>query len=189
MTKPRSAGNTTRPLTTPLFIRNNSMATPNSTLDQATLKSQFDYDQITGLFTRLYSIHGNPLRRQITDANCNGYIVFEICGRKEYAHRMAWLWVHGVQPCVIDHINGIKTDNRICNLRDVVPQVNLQNRKNFRRNPMSALQGVSPSLKKWTARISVDRKTIHLGSFETKDEAHAAYISAKIRLHAGCATW
>lgn len=163
------------------------MAKANSTLSQSTLMRLFEYNAATGIFTRLHSIHGNPLRKEITEANSNGYIAMVICGRKEYAHRMAWLWVYGIHPSgVIDHINGIKTDNRIENIRDVTQQANLQNRKKIRLNSKSEFRGVRPSLKKWSARITVSGKEHHIGSFDTREDAYAAYLSAKRLMHDGC---
>lgn len=58
-----------------------------------------------------------------------GYIALTFLGFKVTAHRLAWLMHHGVWPTHgIDHINRIKTDNRICNLRDVPQAENLKNR-------------------------------------------------------------
>lgn len=163
------------------------MAIANSTLTVSELKRHVEYDATTGIFTRLNTIHGNPCRKQLTKPQRIGYIVFEVCGRKEYAHRMAWLWVYGVQPSNgIDHINGVKTDNRIQNLRDVPQQINMQNRSKVNLNRTSNLRGVRPSLNRWSARITVNRKEIHIGNFDTKEQAHAAYIATKRLLHIGC---
>ena len=162
------------------------MAKANSTLTKESLAKFFEYDEKTGIFTRLHTIHGNSFRKQITIANSNGYIVFEVCGRKEYAHRMAWLWCSGIQPIYnIDHINGIKTDNRICNLRDVPQKINRHNIHKTNPNKISGICGVRPSLKRWSARIFASGKEIHLGNFPTKEAAYAVYILAKKKMHEG----
>ena len=85
-----------------------------------------------------------------------------------------------------DHINGIKTDNRIANLRSVSMTVNLQNMRKANRDSLSGLLGAHKKRSHWESRIRVDRKQIHLGIFETPEEAHAAYLAAKRLHHSGC---
>ena len=116
-----------------------------------------------------------------------GYIVVGVRSHDYAAHRLAWLYVHGVWPVhEIDHINGVKSDNRICNLRDVPKAINSQNKRTTSKN-ISGLRGVSPSYKGWQARIVVDGASKYLGKFPTKEAAHAAYIDEKRRMHEGCA--
>jgi hypothetical protein len=104
----------------------------------------------------------------------------------------AWLYVHGEWPKhTIDHINGIRSDNRIENLRDVPTRTNLENTRSQSRKNETGFMGVSRNktsvrADSWVAAITVNRKTIHLGVYETPEQAHAAYIQAKRRLHEGC---
>jgi hypothetical protein len=89
----------------------------------------------------------------------------------------------------IDHINGNKADNRICNLRDVDRSTNQQNAKKAQSNNKSAgLLGVSlhKSRNKFRAQITYDKKRHHIGYFDTAELAYAAYLSEKRRRHAGC---
>jgi len=117
-----------------------------------------------------------------------------IDGKIYLAHRLAWLYVHGVMPKKnIDHINGVKTDNRIENLRDVAQSVNLQNLQRARKNRKSSrLLGVSHSnrgtclARPYRARIVVDGRELSLGTFATEQEAHQAYLAAKRIHHEGC---
>lgn len=99
---------------------------------------------------------------------------------------MAWLYVYGEWPDFeIDHINGDAHDNRICNLRRATHQQNMANSK-VRAHNASGLKGVQRHTlsRKWRARIQVSGRTIHIGLFDTKEEAHEAYMRAA-RFHFG----
>lgn len=116
-----------------------------------------------------------------------GYRVIRLYGKKYYAHRLAWLLHSGDWPKGdVDHINGVPSDNRICNLRDVSHSENLQNQlRSPTSNKTSGLLGVSLSgkEKRWIAQIKINGKSIRLGSFLCKFEAHDAYVKAKRNLH------
>ena len=88
----------------------------------------------------------------------------------------------------IDHINGIRDDNRIENLRDVSQKINLQNKRNPNANSTSKFLGVCwhKSRNKWQSQIAVNGKDKYLGLFETAELAHEAYLIAKRELHEGC---
>ena len=84
--------------------------------------------------------------------------------------------MHGEWPRhEIDHINGDPSDNRICNLRDVTHKVNGLNQKIPAHNK-SGIIGVSwhNSTKKWAATITVSKKQLHLGVFDTIEQARDA---------------
>lgn len=118
----------------------------------------------------------------------NGYIMLLIDGSKYLAHRLAWLHATGTWPTgQVDHLNGDKRDNRIANLRDVPHQVNSQNVRAARRTSKTGVLGVSwdSEKKRFVAGITVDGKRLPLGRFNTTEAAHAAYIAAKRRHHAG----
>lgn len=111
--------------------------------------------------------------------------------QKFMVHRMAWSMVHGEIPegMQVDHINGNRHDNRICNLRLVTHTENCENKRGaLSNNKSSGLLGVSWSkvMNGWQAYIKVNRKKIPLGYFQDKYEAHQAYLEAKRRLHPGC---
>ena len=115
------------------------------------LKANVSYNPATGIFTR---VKNHPKRKYIAGSvtgvpRPDGYVQVMIEGKIFLAHRLAWLYVHGVMPeHYVDHINGVKNDNRIENLRDVKQGVNLQNQKRAKRNRVSSdLLGVSFSNK------------------------------------------
>lgn len=122
-------------------------------------------------------------------ASGNGY--WRICfnGKGHLAHRLAWLWMTGSWPTgTIDHIDGDRSNNRWANLRDVSNRVNSQNLRGPRSDSSSGLIGAQKWKRpdKWTSKIRVNGKRVHLGVFTTKEEAHAAYINAKRIYHEGC---
>src|SRR5574337_1669011 len=115
-----------------------------------------------------------------------GYVQIRVDGVKHYAHRLAWLYIHGSVPVgVIDHKNGVRSDNAISNLRVVTKEHNQQNRRLPQSNNSLGTLGVCRSAGSFKAQISIAGSTKYLGSFQTEDEAHEAYLLAKRRNHAG----
>ena len=109
----------------------------------------------------------------------NGYKAGNIKGSRFYAHRIIWKIVYGADPEFIDHINGVRTDNRIENLRSVTKA---ENGRNCRPSPKASFpMGVRPSVTagKWCASISVGNKSVHLGTFPGLDAAVAARKAAE----------
>jgi hypothetical protein len=144
------------------------------------------YNPITGIFTWAIS---RPRINIGQIAGCvhknKKYRYIEIDGKSYAAHRLAWFYVYKEFPKEqIDHINRIKDDNRIENLREAT---NAQNRANSKTNNKHEMKGVSyhPWIKNnpWEAKIRVNKKDIYLGCFPTKEAAHNAYIIAAKRYH------
>lgn len=110
----------------------------------------------------------------------NGYRQGMIKRKMVRAHRVAWAIHHGEWPeADIDHINGVRSDNRLVNLRSVPRKVNAQNQK-VRINSKSGVLGVSRYRNKWRAYISVEGKPIHLGIFSNKNDAISARQEAQL---------
>ena len=165
------------------------MATLNLTL--ARLRELFHYDPDTGVFTRKTNSGRGLAGRTAGIAHNQGYFCLCANGKKYLAHRLAWLYVTGEWPVNdIDHINGIRADNRFANLRDVTRSVNLQNRRSPKNTARSRLLGVTFAKHKlnnpWVAQICFKGKTKRLGYFATEELAHAAYLKKKREVHDGC---
>lgn len=152
-------------------------------LTQERLFEALHYDCDTGLMT------SKSRGRKGLMAGCInglGYRVIRIDKTLYAAHRLAWLYQHGCWPLgVIDHINGIRHDNRLANLRDIPKPQNHQNMKAAKKNSGTGLLGVSFSKRRrhFIAQITVDGKGLYLGAYATAELAHEAYLSAKRSHH------
>lgn len=116
--------------------------------------------------------------------NVAGYVTIRIDGKAYYAHRLAMLYVEGVLPEKhVDHINGLRDDNRYVNLRHADSGINNKNRAEDSRNT-SGTTGVywSKSNDKWKAQITSDGKESWLGYFEDKEMAIKARKDAEREL-------
>lgn len=158
-------------------------------LTQEALHAVLAYNAETGLFHYRKKRGRHRVGDLAGGLSHDGYWRIRI-NRKEYrAHRLAWFYVHGSWPTgEIDHRYGLRTDNRIDQLRDTTSTVNRQNlRKPTARNT-SGFLGVSwnKKFKKFEARIRVSGKGLFLGRFDDPAEAHQAYVKAKREHHAGC---
>ena len=118
-----------------------------------------------------------------------GYVLISIKKKGYRAHRLAWFYTKKEWPkLLIDHINGIKSDNRIANLRDVSNTENLQNRSRPSKNNKSGELGVCVDARRkgFRADIRINGKLKFLGTFLSIDDARNAYVAAKRELHEGC---
>lgn len=147
------------------------------------LRELVHYDPDTGIFTRKTDRGGFAVGSEMGCVSHRGYSKICIDKRRYYAHRLAWLYMHGETPKVVDHINGNTSDNRLTNLRNVDQAGNLQNMKRMNRTNTSGFTGVTRKRKRWTAQLSLNEKHVSLGVYETKEEAYAAYVEAKRILH------
>ena len=156
-------------------------------MTQDELKQILSYCPITGHFTWL-SPRAN--RVKIGDrAGCinklDGYRQLVVNSKKYKEHRLVWFYVYGIFPTnTIDHINGIRDDNRLVNLREATLQQQNQN-LTIRNDNSSGFTGVywSKAASKWQAYIDIDGKRHHLGLFENKQDAYESRIKKKKELH------
>jgi len=147
----------------------------------------FSYDKETGIVTRKISVQNKVKAGDtITSDDGAGYLQVKIQGRKYRLHRLIWLMVTGYLPEKhIDHINGIKNDNRLCNLRECSSSENSFNRgKN--KNNKTGYKGVSMcknNVNPFRAQICKNGVVVRLGEFKTPELAHEAYKCASKKLH------
>jgi len=157
-------------------------------LTQKRLKELLDYYPDIGEFFWLVDRKGTRAGN-IAGFNKGGYTQIGIEGSIFYAHRLAWLYVYGYFPeNGIDHINRNKSDNRICNLREVSRSCNLRNTGN-KKNNTSSIKGVSwhKPTKRWHSQIGLNRKVYNLGYYHSFDEAVYVRLAAEQCLNwSGC---
>jgi len=116
---------------------------------------------------------------------CIGYVQIGIGGALYYAHRLAWLYMYGSWPAHgIDHADGIRSNNRIGNLRCATQSENNQNQCMSTANT-SGFTGVSwhKQRGKWNAAIKINNKKKSLGLYCNIIDAANAYKNAKALLH------
>lgn len=152
--------------------------------DALQLRALLAYDPSTGELT--WRANGRPACFLVRG---KGYLCIRVLGKKRNAHRVIWCYLHGDWPAgEIDHVNGVKDDNRADNLRDVPRSVNSQNQKRAHSRSTTGLLGVSADVSRWQFRATIfhDGKKRFLGRFPTAEAAHARYIEEKRRVHPGC---
>lgn len=152
------------------------------------LRAVVDYDRETGQFTWMERTSIRIVVGKIAGTlRPNGYVMVGIDGTQYRAHRLAWFYVHGEWPAGdIDHMNGSRADNRLANLRIVTNAVNGQNRQTAQRDNKLGFLGVFKCKKRYQAQVKLNGKITHVGTFDTPEQAHAAYLVAKRKLHEGC---
>jgi hypothetical protein len=157
------------------------------------MKELLDYDPSTGALT--WKPRGIEMFKSEHDCrawntrfagkpfgskDANGYIRGGIRPKSYLAHHLAWYLAHGRWPAEIDHINGVRDDNRLCNLREVTRAENNKNRKR-RSNNTSGVAGVSfvARLGKWRAYITGNGRQVPLGCYSDLNDAIAARKAAE----------
>lgn len=156
-------------------------------LTQKRLLQLLDFDQETGTFT-----WKAPTSRRVRAgdvAGCkhkrDGRIYIGIDGRLYKAHRLAWLYVHGVwPPSGIDHKDGDPSHNWMSNLRPADQAANMQNLRKPHSDNRSGFLGVQQRCNgRFSANISCRGARTYLGTFATAEAAHQAYLTAKRAIH------
>lgn len=163
-------------------------------ITQDELKTDLEYDADKGVFLWRYRAqdrfarfapfmrwNGQYAGKVAGTIDDKGYVLINI-NRKQYlAHRLIWLYLYGAFPeNNIDHINGIRHDNRLVNLRECTQMGNRQNLRIAKVNNSTGYLGVSKT-NYGKFKASIDH--IHLGVFDTAEQAHECYLKFKREFH------
>ena len=132
-----------------------------------------DYNAETGIFIRRSN------GKIVGSINAAGYLTCCIKKKHFYLHRLAWIYVHGNVPPFIDHINGIKGDNRIQNLRPVTKSQNGMNRSGTYAKSGYRWVYYQSNTSKWRVKVS----HLNVGYFDSKQEAALAAKEAAKSLY------
>jgi hypothetical protein len=148
------------------------------------LRKRLSYDPETGIFrwrivpslrVKVGGIAGSLVK--------SGHVRIRLKGYPYYAHRLVWLYVHGVWPSAeIDHINCDPADNRLKNLREATRAENARNRSMSKANT-SGYKGIVACKDKFQVTIKADGKTRYLGRYPSLLAAEVAYGQAAALLH------
>lgn len=152
------------------------------------LLENFQYNPVTGYVFRLKKIKGFDGKEMVGDkkvlsgVNSKGYMIAKILGHAYPLHQIAWYMHYSsmpLRPMEIDHVNRIKTDNRICNLRAVSKRINNKN-KNFK--PKYGELGITwrKDVKRFVVKRRVNNKTVHAGFFEKHELKQARQAARKL---------
>jgi hypothetical protein len=144
-------------------------------ITQEKLNKVFNYAPDTGILTyktRTKNFNPGDIASHIVDS---GYHTTRINGIDYFTHRIIYLYMTGKWPHITDHINHDRADNRWKNLREVSDRENTLN-TSLSKNSSTGINGVAlhKPTGKYRAYINIQRKQIHLGLFNTIEEAQAA---------------
>jgi len=154
----------------------------NVELTKELLDERYVFNLETGIVTnRISTAQRTKVGEEAGSWNQEGYRQIGINGRLYGTSRLVWFYAKGEWPIFIDHINHIRTDNRLINLRSVSHAENNKNQSK-RSDNTSGVTGVCwhKKHKKWCAQIRVNGKQIYLGSFTDLADAVTARAAAKV---------
>lgn len=162
------------------------MRTQKFTADE--LRQLLHYDPQTGVFTRISSKRGDRVGEIAGTLRPDGYLTISVHNVQHRAQRLAWLYMTGMWPRhQIDHKDGNRSSNKWSNLRDATARQNRANMKGHGKLPkgVSFIPGrYGRALSRpYQAQICVNYCRRYLGTFETAEEAHAAYRIAAVELN------
>lgn len=156
---------------------------------EAALRKYLSYDPKTGILKWIKTRSNKQAGTIAGSDDFKGSLQLGFMGRKMRAHRICWFLHYGTWPLEIDHWDTNGTNNAIRNLRDISHQTNCENHRRANSNNSTGLLGVHRNnnsyAKPFKAVIKVNGEIIHLGHFDTAEEAHFAYIEAKRKVHRG----
>ncbi len=155
-----------------------------ASLDHEMLVRLLDYEPETGIFRWKISTSNRVSIGSVAGyEEPRGYIIISVGGVRYSGHRLALFYVNGTWPPEdVDHVNLIKSDNRFANLREATRAENKWNVGVMRTNT-SGYKGVRVRCGKAEAQICIHGKQHYLGTFDSPEKAHQAYVEASRRWH------
>lgn len=142
-----------------------------------------DYNPDTGQIIRKRTAGGQVAGTVAGTTNKRGYVQIRVANKIHYAHRIAWVLYYGEDaPEFIDHIDGDKANNKICNLRAATKTSNAHNQPITLANT-TGFKGVSKARGRYQAQIRIHGKHKHLGYYATAEEAARVYARAARDTH------
>lgn len=147
------------------------------------LRQVLNYNPETGVFTWKIKLCQKTVVGAVAGTlHPFGYVYIKVEKKKYRAHRLAWLYMYGqMPPEQVDHINRVRNDNSILNLRLASQRQNMQNAGEFKHNTSGA-KGVGwyKRVGLWRASISCNKKHIHIGYYKRFEDAKLAREIAEI---------
>ena len=159
-------------------------------ITQELVKELFTYKN--GQLIRTMQVSGSKHQKghAVGSFTADGYLTVRINGESNYCHRLIFLYHFGYLPKEIDHINGVRNDNRIENLRECTRSQNRYNAKK-RSNSSSKYKGVCWGKKKrlWHAYITVNSRLMNLGDFWDEEVASQVVSVERLKHHGAFANY
>lgn len=156
-------------------------------LTQEKVKELFEYRDGALFWKHKIISRGRELKKggqKISTVTTDGYSKVGFNSKQYLVHRIIFLYHHGFLPECLDHINGIRSDNRIENLRPATKYQNILN-SNLRSDNTSGVKGVcwNARKQKWFARIYVEKKLMSLGYYDDIELADLIVLEARNKFH------
>ena len=156
-------------------------------LEHEKLLDLLNYNADTGRFNLKRQMCRWPKGMVVGFNRKDGYRDVSVCGRRYLEHRLAWFYVHGTWPSEqIDHINGSRSDNRICNLREATKSENMSNnpghytRRSSHRGVACRCDGGE---EKWYAQIRKGGKTVKVSGLRSEADAIKVRLELEAEYH------
>lgn len=161
----------------------------NDILTQAEVRQILNYDPDTGVFLwkRREDVgakwNGKWAGKVAGHSSVKGHVVIMVNKQRYFAHRLAWVYATGEYPDGdIDHKNGVKNDNRLCNLRPATRTQNITNSP-VRKDSSTGVKGVYRHRGKFVAQTRKNGQHYYIGAFKTLEDAKAAHADFYEKLH------
>lgn len=153
---------------------------------QETLRGLFSYNPDTGALTNLSTRNSRAVKGQRAGHLMGtGYRKIRIDGKDYGEHRLIWKLVYGYDPEVINHKDHDRSNNRLDNLEDgTCTDNNRHSAAAINALPLGVkqLKEKGKTYDRYIARATVNGKRLYLGTYDTPEQAHQAYLEATCQL-------